>query len=160
MANDDDATTRTSPGQLRAEQEMAETRDETSHQQTEREAPQESGNESAPPLPPRALPPPHPASVKGLPPLPPLPGAHFAPLPVHLPPQQSPDFHRPRYPGWEKTKLVLQSVSLVAAAVIFGIGVAYGYNIIRYFPRDYYEVEAQVALSFSPVCLAFPPLCP
>ncbi|KAK3307440.1 uncharacterized protein B0T15DRAFT_178249 [Chaetomium strumarium] len=149
MANDDDATTRASPAQLSGEQERAKTQNGTGHQQTERESQQDSGNDSAPPLPPRALPPPHQASVKARP-LPPLPGAHFAPLPVHLPPQQPPDFQRPRYPGWEKTKLVLQSVSLVAAAVIFGIGVAFGYNVVRYFPRDYFQVELEVALSFAP----------
>ncbi|KAK4235747.1 hypothetical protein C8A03DRAFT_36381 [Achaetomium macrosporum] len=150
MAGEDNAAAEASPGQLSREQEGVQTQSETGHQETERGPQQESGNESCPPLPRRALPPPHQATGKGQPLPPPLHGTHFAPLPAHLPPQPPTDFQRPRYPGWEKTKLVLEPLSLVACGVIFGIGVAYGYHTARYFPDEYFQADLEVGLSFAP----------
>jgi hypothetical protein len=72
----------------------------------------------------------------------PAPLVQYAALPAPLPTQQceSPDHvERPRYPNWEKAKLVFHSLSLLSGVIIFGVAIAYG---IQTAELDQYDLES------------------
>jgi hypothetical protein len=161
MAGEESAAAEPRPGESSQVQEKAQVVNETGHQQTERGAPQEiNKNKPSPPLPPRPLPATHhETTLKQQQPLPPVPaqGVHFGPLPIEET-HESDDFVRPFSPRWQKFSLVCGGLSLIASAVIFGVGIALGFlHAPYYYIGDSGPIDIELGASGSAVRLDPPP---
>lgn len=160
MAGDEGpAANPTTPTRSSGDQNTARTANDAAPQQPQREMPETRGHQPVPPLPPRPVAPPHPATFQGQALPPPFPGVQFAPLPPTSSNQQfyaPPNSERPRYPGWEKAKLVLGALSLLLGAVIIAIGVAFGYLTATYFDNVYdpYNTDPVVGTAGTAVCFS------
>ncbi len=131
MAGGESAVAEPRPGESSQNQEKVETENEPGRQQTESGPHQEAEEKPSPPLPPRPLPAPRKEALEHQP-LPPAPqGVQFGPQLVEVRVHPA-DFVRPSFPRWHKATLVLGILSLMASAVILGIGVALGFHNAPY----------------------------
>ena len=126
MAGGDSAAAEPRPGETSRNQEKAGTENEAGRQQPELGAQQEAEEKPSPPLPPRPLPPPPKEDLERQPLPPASQGVQFGPQLVAVRVHPA-DFVRPSFPKWQKATLALGILSLMASAVIFGIGVALGF---------------------------------
>ncbi len=155
MAGGDSAAAESRPGESSRNQEKAETENETGRQQPELGAQQDAEERPSPPLPPRPLPAPRKEALERQP-LPPAPqGVQFGPQLVEVRVHPA-DFVRPSFPRWQKASLALGVLSLIASAVIFGIGVALGFLNASY-PHSYGDSPVDYEFGTSGAAVRLPP---